>query len=122
MMQLSGSNLLLVSELLFSLPFTNAKVERTFSNLKVIKNDRRTSLLTSTLDDLMEITCEGPPMEVFSAEHAVKIWWEDCTRRPNQRPRKEYRPRENTASSDLTSGPSTSTISFEDWDNWFQVD
>ena len=44
---------LLLSELLFSLPFTNSKVERMFSSLKVIKTDRRTSLQITTLDDLM---------------------------------------------------------------------
>ena len=63
--------LILLSELLFSLPFTNAKVERTFSNLKMIKIERRTSLLSTTLDDLMEINSEGPPFESFSAENAV---------------------------------------------------
>jgi hypothetical protein len=46
---------LLISELLFSLPFTNSKVERMFSSLKVIKTDRRSSLQITTLDDLMEI-------------------------------------------------------------------
>ena len=35
-------NLLIVSELLFSLPFTNSKVEKSFSHLKVIKSERRT--------------------------------------------------------------------------------
>ena len=38
------ANILFVAELLFSLLFTNSKVERTFSTMKVIKTDRRTSL------------------------------------------------------------------------------
>lgn len=83
---------LLISELLFSLPFTNSKVERMFSSLKVIKTDRRSSLQITTLDDLMEINVEGPSLASFSADKAVELWWSDRRRRPNQEPRKEYRP------------------------------
>ena len=28
------------------------------------------------------------------AQHAVNLWWADCACRPNQRPRKKYKPRE----------------------------
>ena len=45
-------NILLICELLFSLPFSTAKVERFFSTLKIIKNERRTNLSCSTLNDL----------------------------------------------------------------------
>ena len=44
-------NMLILAELLFSLPASNGKVERTFSQLKVIKSDKRTSLNNDTLDD-----------------------------------------------------------------------
>ena len=44
-------NVLLISELLFSLPFSTAKVERLFSTLKIIKNERRRNLSCSTLND-----------------------------------------------------------------------
>ena len=54
-------NIILISELLFSLPFTNSKVERTFSTMKMVKSERCTNLHTSTLDDLLEINVEGPP-------------------------------------------------------------
>ena len=37
-------NVMLVSELLFSLPFTNSIVERAFSAMKIVKTNRRTSL------------------------------------------------------------------------------
>ena len=113
-------NLILLSELLFSLPFTNAKVERTFSNLKIIKNERRTSLLTTTLDDLMEINSEGPPFESFSAENAVSLWFRDTNRRPNQRTRKDYRPRESSTQDPCTS--TTQSVSLDDWDDWFNSD
>ena len=89
-----------LSELLFSLPFTNSTVERAFSIMNIIKTDRRTSLNDSTLDDLMEINVEGPPPEDFSSEHAVSLWWKDCTRRPNQARRKEYRQRATCSEDD----------------------
>lgn len=121
------TNLLALCELLFCLPFSNGHVERIFSTLKVTKTDRRTNLNTSTLRDLLEIKVEGPSLSDFNAKHAVELWWKDCqtTRRVNQAPRKEYRPR--VASSSGEEGPlSTSTCAssssddtLSDWDNWF---
>ena len=101
-------NVLALSELVFSLPFSNGKVERMFSMMKIIKTDRRTSLHTSTLLDLMEIQVEGPPLATFSPDRAVKLWWDDCktTRRVNQAPRKEYRPRA-TSTESSSCGPSS---------------
>ena len=71
-------NVLFLSELPFSVPFANSEVERMFSALKVIKSERRTSLNTCTLNDLMVINIEGPPFENFSADQAVDLWWADC--------------------------------------------
>lgn len=104
------------AELLFSLPFTNANVERAFSTMKVIKTDHRSSLNTSTLDDLMEINVEGPPAEDFSADHAVSLWWED---RPNQAPRKEYRKRVSTNDDSTLDEAEPEAIALDAWDNWF---
>ena len=87
-------------ELLFSLPFTNSKGERTFLIMKVVKTDRRTSLKADTLDNLMEINVEGPSVENFTADHAIKLWWGDKTRWPNQKPRKQYRKRQAETESD----------------------
>jgi len=68
-------NLLQICQLLFSLPFFTAKVERTFSALKVIKTERRVSLNSSALEDLLEVKLEGPPLNEFSADAAVELWW-----------------------------------------------
>ena len=117
-------NVILVSELLFSLPFTNSRVERAFSTMKIVKTNRRTSLLSSTLDDLMEISVEGPELENFSADHAVHLWWSDCTRRPNQAPWKQYT---NRASSEVESESSNSESKLEPdstldaRDQWFSI-
>ena len=113
--------MIVVSELLFSLPFTNSIVERAFSAMKIVKTNRRTSL---TLDDLMEINVEGPELENFSPDHAVQLWWSDRTRRPNQASRKQYRKR---ASSEVESENSSTDSELEHdstldaWDQWFAV-
>ncbi len=120
-------NVLALCKLVFSLPFSNGHVERIFSTLKVIKTDRRTKLLTSTLCDLLEIKVEEPPLADFDAKQAVELWWTDCqtTRRVNQAPRKEYRPRVTSSSSSTTTEePSSSstgdeTETLNDWDDWF---
>ena len=41
-------NILVLSEFVFSLPFSNGQVERIFSMMKIIKTDRRTSMHTNT--------------------------------------------------------------------------
>ena len=71
-------NVLYLSELLFSVHFANSEVERMLYALKVINSERRTSLNTCTVNDLMVINIEGPPFENFSADQAVDLWWADC--------------------------------------------
>ena len=124
-------NVLKLCELLFSLPFSNAYVERMFSYLKIIKTDRRTNLKPDTMSDLLDIQVEGPPLDNYSPDQAVKLWWEDCTttRRVNQAPRNEYKARAVPDSQSELPGPSTAserqhddveavTLSLEDWDEW----
>lgn len=62
-------NLLCLCELVFSLPFSNGEVEQFLSS---IKTTNRTSLSVSTLDDLLEIFVEGPPLDCFSAQN--QLW------------------------------------------------
>ena len=123
-------NILILAELLFSLPFSNAKVERIFSTLKIVKTDRRTSLNTSTLSDLLEIQVEGPSLQEFKADEAIRLWWDDCctTRRVNQNPRKPYKPRSDSAASSSISSSDTSeaetsasATSLSVWDDWFDL-
>ena len=119
-------NLLILSELIFSLPFSNSHVEQIFSSLGIIKTKRRTNLSTSTLQDLLEIFVEGPPVTTFDSGPAVELWWREChtTRRVNQKPRKTYRSRKKNSVSedDLSDGESSSDeeeFSLEQWDKWF---
>ena len=111
-----------MTELLFALPFTNSKVERTFSTMKVVKTDQRTSLKTNILDDLMETNVEGPSLDNFSADRAINLWWSDRTRRPNQKPRKEYRKRKQTNNDDSDPEETAGDFSIDHWDAWFADD
>ena len=88
-------SVLALCELVFSLPFSNGRVEQIFSSLKVIKTNNQTSLKTTTLDDLLEICIEGPVLSRFSADSAIDLWWRDysTTRRTKQKKRKQYRSR-----------------------------
>ena len=52
------SNILILVELLFSLPASNGKVEWIFSQLNVIKTNKRTSPTNQFLDDLLFVTTE----------------------------------------------------------------
>ncbi len=123
-------SVLKLCELAFSLPFSNGRVEQIFSSLKLTKTDNRTNLHTSTLNDLLEIRIEGPPLSEFSPNAAVEMWWSDCqtTRRPDQKKRKSYSPRINepitepiTTDDDGDTEASLETI-LNQWDNMFVDD
>lgn len=58
------TNVLGIIELLFHLPMANGQLERVFSQLKLIKNDRRTCLKEETLDRLLRINVEGPTLRL----------------------------------------------------------
>ena len=81
-------NLLKLRTLAFSLPFSNGRVEQILSLLKVVKTSRRTNLDNDTLNDLLEIYIEGPPLAPFCPDVTIELWWSDCctTRRVNQQP------------------------------------
>ena len=117
---------LLLCELVFSLPFSNGRVEQIFSSLKVIKTTNWTSPYVSTLD-LLEIFVEGPPLDCFSADPAVDLWWSSCctTRRVNQGPRKPYRPRIDKSSPSTAHQTESESeevhLALDDWDNWFET-
>ena len=56
-------------------------VERTFSQLKIIKTRVRNRMLEKTLDSLLRIAIEGPKLEEFDAKRAVDIWAKKKKRR-----------------------------------------
>ena len=72
-------NVMLVSRFLFGLPSTSSTVKRVILTMKIERTNRHISLLSSTMDDLVEINAEGPELESFSPDRAVQLWWSDCT-------------------------------------------
>lgn len=74
------SNILHVFEILLITPFTNAKVERTFSRMARVKCDWRNRLGRDRLDCLLQIGEEGPSIEEFSPDEAIEKWLNDKVR------------------------------------------
>ena len=56
------------------IPVSTAECERAFSAMNRIKTDLRNRLKTPTLDCLMRISIEGPPLSDFNFERAADIW------------------------------------------------
>ena len=67
----SWHNVLGVIELLFSLPLSNDHLERVFSQLKLIKNDRRINISEDRLDQLIRIGADGPPIDKWDSLNAI---------------------------------------------------
>ncbi|CAB3995601.1 zinc finger 862-like [Paramuricea clavata] len=80
-------------ELLFSIPVSNAKLERMFSNMQRAKVDSRCSLGEQRLTHLLRIKEEGPELGTFDVTPVVELWLNSKVRRPNQNKRKKYKQR-----------------------------
>lgn len=77
-------NIFILAELCLSAPSSNAKVERFFNYLKLVKTDWRCSLSADSLEHLLRIRVEGPDLETYSKEFvhdAVSMWWSEKQRR-----------------------------------------
>lgn len=77
------TTILAVVELLFCLPISDGHLERVFSQMKLIKGERHSSLGEDLLDDLLRISVEAPHPSTCDASGAVELWWHDKTRRVN---------------------------------------
>ena len=85
----------------FSLPVSNGTLVRVFSQVNVMKSTKRTQLSNQTLDDLLIVSTAGVPLKEFNPDHAINLWWKDKLRRPNQRPRAQYK--QNVAAASTSS-------------------
>ena len=112
-------NVLAIVELLFCVPVANGHLERVFSQLKLIKTNRRNSIKEDTLDHLVRINVEGPSLSDWDPTDAMQLWWRDKARRVNQH---------DSASSSASAGASTSATPERepqqdvfDWEEWEQL-
>ncbi len=96
-------------ELLFSLPVSNGKVERVFSQLKTIKTEKRSLLSNALLDDLLQLNSDVTPLQEFNPDDSIDTWWKAKTRRLHQHKRKPYKKRATKSVSSVTTTASTST-------------
>ena len=78
------SNVLSLARLLFSLPVSNGKLERTFSQVNLIKCSKRTSLV---------LNADKVLLQEFSPEAAIDLWWKAKNRKPTHGPQKQYKKR-----------------------------
>ena len=67
-------NLLPLVDMVLTLPSTSADCERGFSAMKRIKTEHRASLLPSSLDDLMMVNINAPPIAEFDPQRAIDDW------------------------------------------------
>ena len=110
------TNILCVIELIFCLPLSNGHVERCFSQLKITKTNRRASLGENTLDHLLRIRIEGPPLKKWDASGAIQLWWEAKTRRVDAC-HSGSRVRKNSEKS-VSESSVEDNLDLADWDTW----
>lgn len=67
-------NILMFICVLFTLPVSNAALERMFSNLGSVKTAKRSSLSQGTLENILRIQAGGPSLESYDPSTAVNDW------------------------------------------------
>ena len=67
------TNILCLASLLFSLPVSNGKLERAFSQVNLLKGSKRTLLGNETLSDLLVLNADKVPLQEFSPEAAIDL-------------------------------------------------
>ena len=127
---LEWCNILNLASLHFSLPVSNVKLERTFSQVNLIKCSKTTSLSNDTLSDLLIINTDKVPLQEFSPKAAIDLWKDAEDRKPSHGPRGQYK--KCTSRSQTLESPNSDTDSSEeeeedkllldDWDDWMQDD
>ena len=107
------SNILALVELLFCLPMSNGRVESTFSQMKLIKTDRRCNLGEASLDSLLRIEMEGPEFLAWDSSRAVQLWWTDACRRQVQ----ETREAPNSSLQESGDEELAAAFDLDDWES-----
>lgn len=68
------ANVLNLIDLILALPPTSVLNETGFSQLKLIKTDRRHRLNQERLNHIMEVKLNGPPIKDFNPDQAIDDW------------------------------------------------
>ncbi|XP_063609950.1 zinc finger protein 862-like [Penaeus indicus] len=67
-------NILHIVEIMMAISVSTAGVERGFSNMNIEKNSKRTQMNQNTLNAVMEININGPPLSEFNPLTSVEFW------------------------------------------------
>ena len=70
------SNFMHLIYILKVLPIGNAKVEKAFAVMKIVKTDWRSSLSSAALEHLMRIKIEGPEIDKYCAKACVQFFFQ----------------------------------------------
>ena len=87
-------NILLIAELGLCAPFSNAAIERFFSQMRIVKTDGQNKLNEKNLSSLLYIKTPGPTLTEYYDHYCsptVNLRINDKDRRLNQRKRKKYK-------------------------------
>ena len=114
-------NLLVLIELLYCFPVSNGTLERVFSQLKQIKDDLKCSLNESTLDELLRIAVQAPPLSDWNAEGALDLWYKEKAWQIEHK-RKHKRKPKNSMDKDSNDEDEYSNTLELDFDDWMQSD
>ena len=99
---------------------SNVHVERVFSQLNVIKTNRRTCLGEDRLDSLLQIATTGRPLSEWDSSHAVELWWSDKKRRnvENIRAPPKKQLHSEKESTDTDNDTESTLVSPDGWEDW----
>jgi len=67
-------NLTIIVKIALLIPFSNAHVERIFSEMRLIKNKLRNRMQVNTLNNHLMILLNGPDIQDFDFEKAYEHW------------------------------------------------
>ena len=97
---------ILILEICFGAPHSNAGLERFFSLLKYVKSTLRCSLSSDMLNALMRIKIAGPLLEEFhktECKRCVEYWYSTKNRRTNQKKRRKIQKESKAVSKNINS-------------------
>ena len=101
----------------FTLPVANGSVERIFSRLNLIKSDCCCSLGEDSLENLVHICVDEPPLLQWDASSAIRCRCRDKLRRQSRKT--EMCEANGSALAKPGSENSEHVFDLEDWDKYF---